>query len=75
MGRGTEHRLGADLKALREQRRMTQGALATKVGISREYLARLESGVQEPSLVMLRRIAAALRVRLVVRLGGLGRSA
>jgi transcriptional regulator with XRE-family HTH domain len=50
------------LKTLREERGMTQQALADKAGISREYLARLEGARHDPTLTMLERLARALRV-------------
>lgn len=39
---------------------MTQEALATKVGVSRAYLARLEMGRHDPPLSRLRKLAKAL---------------
>jgi transcriptional regulator with XRE-family HTH domain len=41
---------------------MSQAALATKAGYSREYIARLETGHHDPSLSTLRKLAKALRV-------------
>ena len=43
---------------------MSQRALAEKAGISREYLARLETGRQDPTLSTLEKIAKALKVRV-----------
>jgi transcriptional regulator with XRE-family HTH domain len=51
-----------NLKKLRRKRRMSQAALATKAGFSREYVARLETGHHDPSLSTLQRLALALRV-------------
>jgi transcriptional regulator with XRE-family HTH domain len=50
------------LKALREKRGMTQEALAKKAGISRTYLARLETARHDPTLTVLEKLAKALHV-------------
>jgi transcriptional regulator with XRE-family HTH domain len=52
------------IKRLREQRRMTQEALAAKAGISRAYLARVETARHEPTLTVLAKLAKALRVKV-----------
>ena len=62
-------RIGRRIKALRERRVLTQEALAGRAGISRGYLARLETGRHEPTLTMLRRLAKALKVKTVELLG------
>lgn len=56
-------RMAANLRAQRERRKMTQQQLAEKAGISRAYLARLETARQEPRLGVLDRLARALRVK------------
>ena len=43
---------------------MTQAALATKAGVSRAYLSRLEMGLHDPPLSRLRKLARALKVPL-----------
>ncbi len=58
----TQRRFTMRLKALRTQREMSQEALARKAGISREYLARLETGKHDPPLSTLVRLARALGV-------------
>ena len=50
------------VRALRDKRALTQEVLARKAGISRGYLARVETGRHEPTLTMLRKLAQALRV-------------
>jgi len=50
------------LKTLRERRGMTQEQLAEKSGVSRTYLARLETGRQDPTLSTLEKLATALKV-------------
>ncbi len=52
------------LKKLRADRGMTQEALAEKAGISRVYLARLETGKQDPTLTTLLKLAKALKVKV-----------
>ena len=50
------------LRQIREDRGMTQEALAKKAGVSRAYLSRLEMGRHDPPLSRLRKLAAALKV-------------
>ena len=52
----------ARLKALRRQQGLTQTALAKKAMISREYVTRLEKGVQDPTLWTMTKLAKALKV-------------
>jgi transcriptional regulator with XRE-family HTH domain len=52
------------LRQLRDDRGLSQRALAKKAGISREYLARLETGRQDPTLSTLEKIAKALKVKV-----------
>ena len=62
-------KIGMRIKALREKRGLSQEALATRAGISRGYLARLETGRHEPTLTMLGKIAKALRAKTTDLLG------
>ena len=57
-------RFAMKLKRLREQRGLTQEALAKKAKISRAYLARLEMGRHDPHLSRLRKLAKALGVKV-----------
>jgi len=55
------------LKELREKRGLSQAALAAKVGakgVSREYIARLETGKHDPPLSTLEKLAKALKVKV-----------
>jgi transcriptional regulator with XRE-family HTH domain len=52
------------IKLLREQRRMTQEQLAVRAGISRGYLARLETARQDPRLSTIEKLAKALKVKV-----------
>jgi transcriptional regulator with XRE-family HTH domain len=57
-------RLATRIKALRERRRLSQEALAAKAGISRGYLARLETGRHDPTVGTVEKLAKALRVKV-----------
>jgi len=50
------------VKEWRDRRGLTQEQLAEKAGISRGYLARLETARQDPKLSTLEKIAKALKV-------------
>ena len=56
--------MAARLKALRDRKGLTQVQLAEKSGVSRTYLARLESGRQDPTLSTLEKLAKALGVKV-----------
>jgi len=53
-------RLGARVRTLRNQRGMTRKALARHAKVSERYLAQLEAGLGNGSIVLLRRIARAI---------------
>ncbi len=53
-------RLGEHVRVLRNQRGMTRKALAQHAKVSERYLAQLEAGLGNISIVLLRRIARAL---------------
>jgi transcriptional regulator with XRE-family HTH domain len=50
------------IKALRATRKITQAQLAERAGISHGYLARLETGRQDPTITTLEKLARALKV-------------
>jgi XRE family transcriptional regulator, aerobic/anaerobic benzoate catabolism transcriptional regulator len=58
------NRLGERVRRLRNQRGMTRKALAQHADVSERYLAQLESGDGNVSIVLLRRIAHAIGVQL-----------
>jgi transcriptional regulator with XRE-family HTH domain len=60
----THKRFIMRLKQLRASRGITQEALAKKAGLSRVYLARLETGKQDPTLGTLTKLAKALKVKV-----------
>jgi transcriptional regulator with XRE-family HTH domain len=47
----------------------SQGAVASKTGFSREYIARLEQGLHDPSLSTLVKLARAFKVKIDILLG------
>jgi len=57
-------RLAMRLRQMREERGITQEALARQARISRVYLAQLERHRQDPSLSVLVRLARALKVKV-----------
>ena len=57
-------KVAARIVELRQERGMSQQALATKAGINRVTLARLERAMHPPGLDTLEAIARALRVTL-----------
>ena len=52
------------VRVWRDHRGLTGKALAIQAGISGPYLAQIEAGQREPSLAVLKALAAALRVGL-----------
>ena len=52
------------VKVLRKYRGMTQVELSDKSGISRPYLAEIETGRKEGSVTALKNLAAALQVNI-----------
>jgi transcriptional regulator with XRE-family HTH domain len=57
-------RVAMRIKQLRERRKWSQEKLAMEAGISRGYLARLETARQDPTLTTLEKLARALRVKV-----------
>ena len=58
----TPKQLGVKLKTLREEKGMSQEALARRAKITREYVNRLEAGRYDPTVGVLQRLAKALGV-------------
>jgi transcriptional regulator with XRE-family HTH domain len=50
------------IKILREGQKISQEELAARSGISRGYLARLETGRHDPTITTLEKLAKALKV-------------
>jgi transcriptional regulator with XRE-family HTH domain len=57
-------RLGRRIYGFRKQNGLTQAALADKADISNEFMSAVERGAKLPSLDVLERIAAALKVEM-----------
>lgn len=55
-----EYRLANDLIRARLGKKMTQSELAKKAGVSRVVVARLESGMTNPTVETVNRVAGAL---------------
>jgi ribosome-binding protein aMBF1 (putative translation factor) len=55
------------VRELREQKKVSQGELAARVGTKQPAIARLESGRVIPKLDLLDKVARALGTRLAVR--------
>lgn len=57
-----EDRIGANVRRLRKAKGLSQEALAHEAGMSMRYLAGLERGEENPSLLFLVKLAEALGV-------------
>jgi transcriptional regulator with XRE-family HTH domain len=57
--------IGRKLRDLRNQRNLTQQDMASKAGVPRTYISRIENARLLPGPVMLRRIADALHVEIL----------
>lgn len=55
-------RIGWNLRRLRKERNITQEDFATDSGFDRGYISGIERGVRNPSVLVLGRIAYALKV-------------
>ena len=62
---------GQRLKELREERRLSQEALADKAGLDRTYVSLLERGKRKPGLKNLLRLASGLGIELSELVRGL----
>jgi transcriptional regulator with XRE-family HTH domain len=58
------HVLGEHLRTLRHDRGETLGNIATRAGVSPQYLSEMERGLKEPSSEMIAAVAGALEVTL-----------
>ncbi len=57
-------KLSKRIRIERERRGLSQQQLADKAGISRGYLARLETARQDPTVGTVEKVARALRIKL-----------
>lgn len=67
-GLEVEYQIMSDVVRLRNKKKMTQRELAKKMGTTQSALSRFEMGNINPSLDFLKKMAAALETKLVVRL-------
>ena len=56
---------GTKLKRERMRKGWSQAELAAKFGVTREYVARLESGRHDPPLSTVERLAEILRINIM----------
>ena len=63
------NRLGSLVRQTRSELGWTQGELADRAGVSRAWVARLESGHRRAELEQILRLLAALDVRLLAQTG------
>lgn len=55
-------KLGRNIKRIREEKGMTQGDIHRATGMDRGYISRVESGLKNPTISNLEKIAEALKV-------------
>lgn len=55
-------RVGLNVRAVRGERGLSQEALAFDCGLHRTYISGVERGVRKPTVVVLDKIATALKV-------------
>ncbi len=59
-----QKRFANRVKRLRKEKGFTQEALARKTALTREYIARLEQGLHDPSLSVLVKLARVLKLKV-----------
>ena len=59
-----QKKLGQRIAALRKTRKLTQAALAKKVGCSVDFISLVERGVNAPSVAGLEKFAKVLKVEV-----------
>ena len=57
-------RLGKNIKHYRKNKDYTQEKLAEKVGVHPTYIGKLESGKNNPSIMLMYKISKALNIKL-----------
>jgi transcriptional regulator with XRE-family HTH domain len=60
---------GADIRAARHARNLSQEQLAGLVGIGQQYLSRIEHGERRPALALMIRIARQVGLRVFLTTG------
>lgn len=65
--REAARRLGESIRSLREDAGLTQATVAREARVNQSHLSRIETGLAEPSILVLRRLATVLGADLAVR--------
>jgi transcriptional regulator with XRE-family HTH domain len=65
----TPRQVGMRLKKIRQAKKISQAALATRAGFTREYVNKIEAGRYDPPLSTLNSLARALKVTVSELLG------
>ncbi len=68
---GAIREFGRRVRERREAAGLTQAAFAEKAGMDRLYLGRLERGAQNPTLLLVARIAVELEVSMAALMDGI----
>ncbi len=55
--------LAKNIARYRKLKKLSQTHLALKLGVSREHIAKIETGLRHPSLELILKIAAALDIK------------
>lgn len=66
-----EKQLGMRIRYLRQQKKMSQEALALEAEINKNYLSDLERGLRNPTLKIMERIASALDMNIETLVKGI----
>ena len=57
-------KLGQKIRELRESQNLTQEKLGDRIGVSQDYLSRIEQGKKNPTVNLLYKIAGGLGVQV-----------
>lgn len=69
MRKGIKFKVGKQIKAIRQQRRLEKEELARLAGISERYLRKIEAG-HNPGIKTIARIIKVLDIKIEALLGG-----
>lgn len=58
-----ETNFGKRIREIRLRKQLSQGDIARTLGVHRSYISGLERGMRNPSLLTIKKIAKALRVK------------
>lgn len=59
----TKKEMGKRFRESREEKNLTQEEVAKKAGISTSYYARIERGLEQPSLTIIKNLVSVLKVK------------